>query len=48
MSILVNKMNLAKLLKIKLHVFDFLTMTIDHDYDRFHINLSGHSHCHKS
>ena len=34
---------------------DFLTMTIDHDHDRFHGNaelsafgLSGHCHSHKS
>ena len=23
-------------------------MTSDNDYDRFHVDLSGHSHCHKS
>ena len=23
-------------------------MANDNDYDRFHIDLSGHSHCHKS
>ena len=23
-------------------------MTNDNDYDRFHVDLSGHSHCHKS